>query len=125
MGSYVELNDTLQITPEQGFPVEILNYEKHKNNPIGLKEVGGKVFEFKNKSKARIYHSPPTRCFLAQNLNGKWLYWGKVIILEQTISSDKNNNQTTSGKYKITEIYDPIYQEQFTKHESPEGLSYL
>ena len=28
MGSYIETNDTLQITSEQGFPKE-LNYEKH------------------------------------------------------------------------------------------------
>lgn len=32
MGSYIETNDTLQITREQGFPKE-LDYEKHKLNP--------------------------------------------------------------------------------------------
>ena len=32
MGSMIELNDTLQITKEQGFPEE-LNYEKHKLHP--------------------------------------------------------------------------------------------
>jgi len=40
MGSYIETNDTLQITREQGFPKE-LNYEKHKiiyiNTPEEMK----------------------------------------------------------------------------------------
>jgi hypothetical protein len=125
MGFHIELNDTLQITAEQSFPSDILNFEKHKNNPIELSTVAEKIFEFKNKPDARIYHTPPTRCFLAQNIDGKWLYWGKIFVIEQTIICDENNNKTTSGKYKIIEIYDPIYQEQFTKHESPEGLSYL
>ena len=32
MGSYVEINDTLQITREQGFPKE-LSLEQHLKNP--------------------------------------------------------------------------------------------
>ena len=32
MGSYVELNDTLQITKEQGFPEE-LDWKQHLKNP--------------------------------------------------------------------------------------------
>ena len=32
MGSYVEINDTLQITKEQGFPKE-LNWKKHLKVP--------------------------------------------------------------------------------------------
>lgn len=30
MGSHIELNDTLQITSEQGFPENVLNFEKHR-----------------------------------------------------------------------------------------------
>ncbi|MFH1188976.1 MAG: hypothetical protein V1652_04000 [bacterium] len=67
----------------------------------------------------------PTRCFLVQNINGKWLYWGKVLIIEQTIQGNSKETHTTSGKYKIIEIYDPEYQVQITKHESPDGLSYF
>ena len=48
MGSLIELNDTLQITTEQGFPAE-LDLEKHKANPITLQDVKDKVFEFKDK----------------------------------------------------------------------------
>jgi len=122
MGSQIELNDTLQITTEQGFPEETLNLEKHKQQPITLDKVKETIFEFKNKPGARIYQIPPTRCFLVHNINGKWLYWGKALIIEQTINSESN---TTSGKFKIIEIYDPNYQQQITKHECPEGTSYF
>jgi len=125
MGSYIELNDTLQITTEQGFPEDILDLKKHQNNPIKLESLADKIFEFHNKPNARIFHLPPTRNFLVHNINGKWLYWGKIIMLEQTISGNSKDTQTTSGKYKIIEIYDPEYQMQITKHETSEGLSYF
>jgi hypothetical protein len=125
MGSYVELNDTLQITTEQGFPEVVLNLEKHRKTPIKTGDVAGQIFEFHNKPSARIFHLPPTRCFLVHNINGKWLYWGKILMLEQTISSGNKDAQTTSGKYKIIEIYDPEYQEQITRHETSEGKSYF
>ncbi len=121
MGSFIEINDTLQITTEQGFPKE-LDLKKHIKKPILLKDIKDKVFEFHDKPKARIYHTPPTRCFLVHNIDEKWLYWGKIIMLEQTINSESN---TTSGKYKIIQVYDPEYQVQITKNESPDGLSYF
>lgn len=43
----------------------------------------------------------PDRNFLVQNINGKWLYWGLVHIIE--IVHDYVN-QTTSGKFKIIYI---------------------
>lgn len=52
MGSMIELNDTLQITKEQGFPQE-LNYEKHKLNPYTAEDFKDKIFEFKNKPNIR------------------------------------------------------------------------
>ncbi len=122
MGSFIELNDTLQITSEQGFPVELV-LEKHKQKPFVADDFKNRVFEFRNKKGARIYHQSPTRCFLVHNINGKWIYWGKVLIIEQTIQGENRENQVTSGKYKITCIYPPDYQEQITKHECPEGLS--
>ena len=125
MGSYIELNDTLQITTEQGFPEDILNLEKQKNNPVKIEDVQDEVFEFSGKVGARIFHLAPNRCFLVHNINGKWLYWGKIIMVEQTIKGDSKDSQTTSGKYKIIEIYDPEYQIQITKHETSEGLSYF
>jgi len=124
MGSFIEINDTLQITTEQGFPEAILNLEKHRNSPIKLEDMTDQIFEF-HKPDARIYHLPPTRCFLVHNIVGKWLYWGKILILEQTINSSSKDAQITSGKYKIIDIYDPEYQVQITKHETPAGKSYF
>jgi len=103
MGSLIEINDTLQISIEQGFPKE-LDYEQHKIKPFTAEDFADKIFEFRDKSKIRIYQTPPVRNFLVQNINGKWLYWGLVHITE--IVHD-NIKQTTSGKFKIIYIYTP------------------
>lgn len=103
MGSYIEMNDTLQITKEQGFPV-VLDYEKHKLKNFLPSDFKGEIFEFKNKPSIRIYHRPPVRNFLVENINGKWLYWGLVHILE--VNHDYIN-ETTSGKFEIIHIYSP------------------
>ena len=125
MGSYIELNDTLQITTEQGFPADQLDLERHRKTPYTAQDFADKVFEFHGKPGARVYHTPPTRNFLAHNINGKWLYWGKIEIIEQTIQGETPKTQTTSGKYRITEIFDSDFQEQFTKHNCSEGESYF
>lgn len=103
MGSFIEINDTLQLTMEQGFP-EILNYEKHKAKPFITSDFKDKVFEFKSKPNIRVFHSPPVRNFLVQNIDGKWLYWGHIHILEVSHDIIKN---TTSGKFKIIYIFSP------------------
>lgn len=124
MGSFIELNDTLQITTQQGFPSEILNLEKHRKDIIRLEDLSETIFSFMEKPNARIYHIPPVRCFLVHNIEGKWLFWGKVHIIEQKIVSD-GENSFTSGKFKIIEIYEPEYQTLITKHESIKCLSYF
>ncbi|MCL2371343.1 hypothetical protein FWC63_01185 [Candidatus Saccharibacteria bacterium] len=103
MGSFIETNDTLQITREQGFPKE-LEYENHIVKPYLAKDFENIIFEFKNKPNIRIYHRPPVRNFLVENINGKWLYWGLVHILE--VGHDYVNG-LTSGKYKIIYINTP------------------
>lgn len=103
MGSFVELNDTLQITTEQGFPTE-LDFGKHEQKPFTAKDFESQVFEFKDKPEIRIYKIPPVRNFLVHNIDGKWLYWGLVHILETTCDYVK---KTTSGKFKIIYIYSP------------------
>ncbi len=103
MGSFIEINDTLQISKEQGFPEE-LDYEQHKIKPFKASDFEGKIFEFKDKPKVRIYKLPPVRNFLVQNINEKWLYWGLIHVLE--VIHD-NVKQTTSGKFKIIHIYSP------------------
>jgi|GEM_PF-2086608 len=74
MGSYIEINDTLQITNEQGFPKELV-YKKHLEKNFTPEDFKEKIFEFKDKPNIRIYHMPPVRNFLVQNIDGKWLYW--------------------------------------------------
>ena len=103
MGSYVEINDTLQIAKEQGFPKE-LDWKHHIVKPYNAEQFKDKVFEFKNKPNIRNYHMPPVRNFLVENINGKWIYWGLVHILE--VKHDYIN-KVTSGKFKIKYINSP------------------
>ncbi len=103
MGSLIEINDTLQISSEQGFPKE-LDYEKHKIKPFTAGDFKDRIFEFRDKPKIRIYKLPPVRNFLVQNINGKWLYWGLIYITEVVHDNLKG---TTSGKFKIIYIYTP------------------
>ena len=107
MGSYVELNDTLQITKEQGFPKE-LDWREHLKNPYTAEQFKDKIFEFKDKPSIRNYQIPPVRNFLVENIDGKWLYWGLIYILE--IKHDYIN-RTTSGKFKIIHINKPAEME--------------
>lgn len=103
MGSLIEINDTLQITSQQGFPKE-LNIKKHLTKPYLIKDFKEKVFEFKDKDNIRIFHLPPVRVFFAQNIKGVWLYWGLVEIIELKLNMIK---KTTSGKFKIVKIFTP------------------
>lgn len=121
MGSFIELNDTLQLTSAQGFPSELV-LDRHRAAPISADEFRGRVFEFRNKPNMRIYHPAPTRVFLVHNIDGKWLYWGHVLILEQTIDAQ---TKTTSGKFVITKIYTPEHQREMSIHEVDAGKSYF
>ncbi len=111
MGSLIELNDTLQISAEQGFPKE-LDYKQHKKKPFTAADFKGKIFEFKDKPKIRIYKIPPVRNFLVQNIKGKWLYWGLIHITKLIHDNEK---QSTSGKFKIIYIYTPEEMKQAHK----------
>ncbi|MDO8598589.1 MAG: hypothetical protein Q7S02_00605 [bacterium] len=103
MGSMVEINDTLQLTREQGFPAA-LDLEIHLKTPYTAEDFKEKVFEFKNKSGIRLYKAPPVRNFLVENRGGKWIYWGLVHVLEMTHHYENNS---TSGRFAITYIYTP------------------
>lgn len=121
MGSNIEINDTLQLSLEQGFPKELLLEAFLKAPEQTAVEIIGKVYQF-TKDDIRLFHPVPTRVFLVQNLGGKWIYWGHVLILEQTINSE---TKTTSGKFKITKIYSPEYMKLATINEAPEGRGYF
>jgi hypothetical protein len=103
MGSFVEINDTLQITREQGFPSE-LDLEKHKASPFTTDQFKDRIFSFKEKPDIRCYHQPPVRCFLAENKKGEWIYWGQIFVKSITHDYEK---KTTSGTFKIVKIYNP------------------
>ena len=103
MGSYIEINDTLQISKEQGFPIE-LKIDRHLRTPYVLDDLKDKVFKFSNKPSIRLYHQPPVRVFLVENINGKWLYWGLVHILS---TAHNYLDKTTSGEFKISYVNTP------------------
>ncbi|HEY9680253.1 MAG TPA: hypothetical protein V6C86_01535 [Oculatellaceae cyanobacterium] len=131
MGSPIEINDTLQLTKEQGFPSEVLNRRLHLLSPISIESLVGCVFDFR-KDDARLFHLDPVRVFLVENIDGKWLFWGKALIQSQTISKNlesdgswREGSWQTTGTFKISDVYDAEYQEAFTKKESPTGKSYL
>lgn len=111
MGSFIEINDTLQITKEQGFP-ELLDINKHTVREFKASDFEGQIFDFKDKPKIRIYKIPPVRNFLVENINGKWIYWGLIHILE---TKHDYVNQTTSGKFKI--IYINTMDEMKVAHD--------
>ena len=131
MGSPIELNDTLQITTEQGFPEDVLNLSRHQKTSIAIQEVQNQHFSFSNKDGARLFHLDPVRVYLVHKLDGKWLFWGQALIQSQKIEkklSDKgiwDGDWVTSGTFIIKKIYDPEYQEIFTRNETPPGKSYF
>ncbi len=103
MGSGFELNDTLQITTEQGFPAA-LDVDSHFKRPFRAEDFKEKIFSFHKKPGLRIYHAPPVRNFLVHNVDGRWIYWGLVHITKLTLDYI---SQETSGEFKILYIYTP------------------
>ena len=47
-----------KLTTEQGFPIDIFDLERHRENPITLKDVEGKIFEFAALKPVRASASP-------------------------------------------------------------------
>lgn len=103
MGSFVEINDTLQITVAQGFP-EGLHLEQHYKKSFTATDFAGQTFAFKDKPGVRIYHAPPVRTFLVENKNGEWIYWGLIHVLSTT---HDYVHKTTSGTFVIIKIFTP------------------
>ena len=131
MGSTIEINDTLLLTSEQGFPETLLNFERHHNQGISSEEVANQIFSFQ-KDGVRLFHLDPVRVFLVQKIHGKWLFWGNALIQSQTISrppgymrGKDENPWITSGRFIIAKLYDAETQRVFTEHESPSGKSFF
>ena len=130
MGTKIEINDTLALTTAQGFPSHLLSVDHISTKTVGIEDVVNHVFEFQ-KDEARIFHLDPVRVFLVQNIGGKWLHWGQVLIQSQTISKvleadgSWKGEWLTSGTYKIVKLHESEYQRLVTFHESPAGKSYF
>ena len=131
MGTLVEINDTLQLTTEQGFPVESLDYQRHCAKPVSLDAVKDKLLTFRNKPSARIFQLDPVRVYYVHNIDGKWLFWGHVFIQSLSIEKQLEPDGTwkdkwmTSGTYFISEIYEPEYQKTFTLREAPADRNFF
>lgn len=106
MGSKIEINDTLKLRRGDGFPetVEL-----------------GKIYSFSIEER-RLYHLMPVRVFLVEEVEGLWNYIGQAQLLELTINAEQN---TTSGKFVITKIYDREYAKLLNIHDAPEGKGYI
>jgi hypothetical protein len=130
MGTKIEFNDTLVLTAEQGFPADIFKLTEHSKNPVTLEALGDRIFSFQ-KDEARFFHLDPVRVFLVQNIDGKWLHWGQVLIQSQMIekafdaSGQWQHEWMTSGTYKVVKIHHPDYQKLVTINESPANKSFF
>lgn len=130
MGTKIEFNDTLVITTEQGFPSDVFDLEKYVKNPVTIDSLQDKLFHFQ-KDEARFFHLDPCRVFLVQNIAGKWLHWGQIVIQSQTVEKvfdaqgQWQNEWKTSGTFKIVKVHAPDYQKLVTVNESPAGKSFF
>ncbi|MDQ3397649.1 MAG: hypothetical protein M3511_07735 [Deinococcota bacterium] len=103
MGSTIRVNDTLQITPEQGFPTE-LDIHRHLESPFSYRQFKNRVFSFRGKEGVRTFQQPPVQNFLVENRGGKHIYWGLITML--TVTHDYLD-EVTSGRYQIHTLYTP------------------
>ena len=101
MGSTIRVNDTLQITPNQGFPIA-LDILQHLMFPLSASQFSGQVFSFWSKEGIRNFQQSPVQNFLVENREGKHIYWGLITMLSVTHDYLKN---MTSGQYQIYTIY--------------------
>ena len=100
MGVPLTLNDTLQLTKEQGFPGRLdLNRE----------------YSFQ-KDGRRLYRLPPVRVFLVHNKNGKWDYQGEALITELTILPMQ---EKTVGKFKVVKLYSDEHRKVMNENQQP------
>lgn len=103
MGSTLRVNDTLQITIEQGFP-DVLDIAGHLRLPLTVTQFEGVIFDFHAKEGIRNFQQPPTTNFLVQNYQGTHIYWGLILML--SVTHDYVGN-LTSGRYHLHTLYTP------------------
>jgi hypothetical protein len=102
VGSHIELNDTLKLTREQGFP----------NEPVI-----GRTYDFEKPGK-RLYHLKPVRVILVRDIDGRWDFVGHAQIGQLTIDAD---NDITRGTFVVTRIYPRDYAALCNINDAPDG----
>lgn len=102
MGGKFIINDTLRISKDQGFPSH-LNVENHLRSPYADSDIVGKIFTF-TKPELRLYQPYPIRVSWVEDVEGKWVYWGMITILQTTLDFEKNK---TSGTYRVVKLFSP------------------
>ncbi|MBI3893576.1 MAG: hypothetical protein HY303_18820, partial [Candidatus Wallbacteria bacterium] len=80
----------------------------------------GKTYEFRLPGP-RLFHRPPVRVFLVEEIDGKWRFAGHALVVRQTIDSE---TETTYGVFRVLKLYEESYSRLATLHESPPGKSY-
>jgi len=105
MGHVIEINDTLKLTRDAGFP---------QNPHLGSR------YSF-TVSGRRLYNLSPTRVFLVEEVEGTWNYVGHALILEQTIDTLRDE---TRGIFEVSLLYPRQYVESVNTFEPPVGRTY-
>lgn len=116
MGSTIRVNDTLQITTEQGFPTA-LGIHQHLKSPLLAAHFQAQIFSFHGKEGIRNFQQPPVQNFLVENHAGKHIYGGLITML--SVTHDYVGN-VTSGSYRIHTIYT---REQMTMAAKMTGIA--
>lgn len=105
MGSGIELNDTLKMSAEQGFPSELAVGQRYPFKREGL----------------RLYHLAPTRVFLVEEIDGKWNFRGHAVVIKQTQDTESNS---TSGEFAVIKLYNDAERQLLNQAEAPAGKAY-
>ena len=98
MGSSIEINDTLKISKERGFPKDLI-LQNHIATPESSRRFLGEKFPFWN-AEERLYNRPPTR----------------VCLVEEIFEDGQ-----TRGKYRITKIIFLNFKEELQLKNHQKG----
>ncbi len=66
MGSLIEINYSLKVSKDRGFPKELL-FDNHNKNPESSKKFLGQILTFWNFDE-RFYARDPTRVWLVEEM---------------------------------------------------------
>ena len=106
MGSSIEINDTLKLKRDEGFPPDI-----REGGEYGFKVAG-----------RRLYHLKPVRVFLVEDIDGKWNFIGQALVLEQTIDAER---EETRGRFVLSKLYPKDLAALMNRNEAPAGKGYV